>query len=125
LELVIKGACSMRYVFRSSILSAVVIGATGLTSGCTDDSAKPDAKIAEKAIGITDDKTTKPLETSRDLQVVKDTKVIDTKTGKTLSETKETTPVEITKESKEKVNVDVKVGETKATSTGEAKVPVK
>ena len=47
----------MRYVFRSSILSVVVIGATGLISGCADDSAHPDAKIAEKAIGITDDKT--------------------------------------------------------------------
>ena len=115
----------MRYVSRSSIFSVVVIGTTGLISGCADDSAHPDAKVAEKAIGITDDKTSQAVETTRDLQVVKDTKVIDTKTGKTLSETTESTPVKVTKESKEKVNVDVKVGETKATSTGEATVPVK
>ncbi|AGA29822.1 hypothetical protein [Singulisphaera acidiphila] len=115
----------MRHVFRSSIVSAAVIGAAGLISGCVDDADHPDAKIAEKAIGITDNKTTKAVETSRDLQVVKDTKVIDTKTGETLSETTESTPVKITKESKEKVNVDVNVGQTKATRTEGEKIPAK
>ncbi|WP_406700539.1 hypothetical protein V5E97_17185 [Singulisphaera sp. Ch08] len=115
----------MRHLLHNSLFSVVMFGAASLISGCVDDADHPDAKIAENAIGISDNKTTKSVETTRDLQVVKDTKVIDTKTGQTISETTETTPVKITKELKEKVNVDVNVGDTKATSTGEEKIPVK
>lgn len=110
---------------RFSVVTAVVLSAAGLPMGCADDADHPDAKIAERAIGITDNKTTKAEETTRELEVVKDTKVIDRKTGEVLSETKESTPVNVTKESKEKVNVDVNVGKTQATSTGEVKVPDK
>lgn len=115
----------MRRLIRSTILSVAVIGAAGLVAGCTDDSNHPDAKTAENAVGIRDDHATTTIEETRDVKVVKDTKVIDTKTGETISETTESTPVTITKESKERVDVDVKVGETKATTTGAAKVPVK
>lgn len=112
-------------VFRVSSCSLVVIGAAGLISGCVNEADHPDAKIAEKALGINDNQTTKAVETSRDLKVIKETKVIDSKTGETLSNKTETTPVTITKETKERVNVDVNVGESKATSTGEATIPVK
>ncbi|SIN96718.1 hypothetical protein SAMN05444166_1825 [Singulisphaera sp. GP187] len=115
----------MRYVFRSSIFSVVVLGVGGLIVGCVNESDNPNAKIAENAIGITDNKTTKSVNTTRDLQIVDSEKVIDAKTGETIHETTKTTPVKVTKELTEKVNVDVNVGATKSTSSGAATPPVK
>jgi hypothetical protein len=115
----------MRDLVHFSFLSIVVMGAAGLISGCHNKSNDADVKTAEHAIGIQDDKTTKSVETSRDVKVVKDTKVIDAKTGQTISESKEETPVKITKETQERVKVDANVGATKSTTTGAAKTPAK
>ena len=46
---------------------------------------------------------------------MKQTKVIDKKTGEVLSEKTESTPVTIQKEKEVKTDVDVKVGETQST----------
>lgn len=115
----------MRHLVRFSLLSIVVMGAAGLVLGCSNEANNPDAKTAENALGVHNDKVTKSAETTRDVTVIKDTKVIDNKTGQTISETKQETPVKITEETQEKVNVDVNVGATKSTTTGDAKIPAK
>ena len=46
---------------------------------------------------------------------IKETKVIDSKTGVVISDKKEVTPVKIDKVTNVKTDVNVKVGETKAT----------
>src|SRR5947209_19869533 len=93
----------MRRFFHPLMLSAVIIGMAELTAGCGDESKNPDVQVAEKAVGVrpgaADNKT---VETTRDVHVIKDTKVVDDKTGKTLSETKKSTPVKITQERREK-----------------------
>jgi len=116
----------MRHLLRSAFLPIIVMSAAVLVPGCSnDESNNPDAKAAEHAIGVNGTDSTKSIETQREVNVIKDTKVVDPKTGQTISETKEVTPVTITKELQEKVNVDAKVGDTKSTTTGEAKIPVK
>ena len=57
----------------------------------------------------------KTIETTADVEVVKQTKVIDKKTGEVISEKTESTPVTIQKEKEVETDVDVKVGETQST----------
>jgi hypothetical protein len=75
-------------------------------------------------VGVKPDKESKKTaETVRDVTVVKETKVIDNKTGQTIKETVEKTPVKITQETSEKTDVNVNVGETKATVNGQPAKP--
>ena len=96
--------------------------ASALVAGCGGgESNNPDVKIAEQAIGAPTENqdAKKTVETTRSVTVVKDTKVIDNQTGKTISEKVEKTPVTITKEKSEKTDVNVKVGDTTATVNGQ------
>jgi hypothetical protein len=95
----------------------MLLGTLGMTLvGCRDDANQPAAQSAENALGVQPNKATeKTTETTSDVTVIKDTKVIDNATGKTISETKEVTPVTVTKAKEVKTDVKVKVGETKTT----------
>jgi hypothetical protein len=109
----------MRRFFHPLLLSLVVIGMAELLSGCNRESDNPDAKTAEQVLGVPPDRHEKQTaEATRDVTVVKDTKVIDDKTGQTIGEKVESTPVKITEQKREKTDVDVKVGETKTTVDG-------
>lgn len=104
----------MKRFFHPFFLSIAVIGLAEFLSGCSHESSNPDVRAAESAVGInpdTDRHTSQ--EKTRDVTVVKDTKVIDNQTGKTISEKSESTPVKITEEKSEKTSIDVKPGETK------------
>ena len=92
-------------------------GAMGMLAGCQDEARNnPAAATAQEALGITPgDEREKTIETTADVSVVKQTKVIDKKTGEVLSEKTESTPVTIQKEKEVKTDVDVKVGETQST----------
>jgi hypothetical protein len=107
----------MRRLLTSMTLSMALAGTFGLLTGCGgDDSKKPDAQTAEHALGISPQEQKKTSEVTRDVTVIKETKVIDNKTGQTISDTKEATPVRVTKETEVQTDVNVKVGETKATN---------
>jgi len=103
----------MRRLLSRLALSLVLAGVSGPLTGCGDDSDKPAAKTAEKALGVSPQEQTTTK--TNDVTEVVETKVIDNKTGKVLSDTKQITPVEITEKTDVKKNVDVKVGETKST----------
>jgi hypothetical protein len=105
----------MRRLLSRAALSLALAGASGLLIGCGDDSHKPEAQEAEKALGVNPQDQKKTTEVTRDVTVVDETKVIDNKTGQTISDTKKVTPVRVTEETNVKTDVDVKVGETKAT----------
>ena len=61
------------------------------------------------------DERQKTAETTADVEVEKQTKVIDKKTGEVISDKTESTPVTIQKEKEVETDVDVKVGETQST----------
>ena len=80
-------------------------------AGCSNDADTPAARTAEQAVGVQPRRdTTKSVESTRDVTVVKDTKVIDNATGEVIKETKEATPVKITQEKKVTTDVKVDVG---------------
>jgi hypothetical protein len=107
-----------------ALLSITLAATPVFLFGCGGASNNPDVKIAEEAVGVKPDKENKKTaETVRDVTVVKDTKVIDSKTGRTIKETVEKTPVKITQETSEKTDVNVNVGETKATVNGQPAKP--
>jgi hypothetical protein len=103
----------MRRMFSRAMLSLTLLAAVGLLNGCGDDSNKPAAQSAEKALGINPDSEKKTTTESREVTEIKDTKVIDNKTGVVIGEKKESTPVKIDKVTNVKTDVNVKVGETK------------
>lgn len=93
--------------FSGTLLAATLAG----LSGCHDSSDTQAARAAEQAVGVAPgSETTKAVDLSRDVTVVKETKVIDNATGQTISETKEETPVKIQQEKQVKTNVKVDVG---------------
>ena len=107
----------MRRLIQTLTFCLVAGGAMGMLAGCQDDAQNnPDAATAQEALGITPgDERQKSTETTADVEVVKQTKVIDKKTGEVLSEKTESTPVTIQREREVKTDVDVKVGETQST----------
>jgi len=86
-----------------------------LLVGCGDDSHQPAAESAEKALGINPDPQKKTSTVTRDVTEVKETKVIDNKTGQVISDTKEVTPVKINEVTNVNKDVKVEVGDTKTT----------
>ncbi|MHC5539293.1 hypothetical protein ACYOEI_13830 [Singulisphaera rosea] len=105
----------MKRFFHPFLLSIAVIGMAEALSGCSRESSNPDVQAAESAVGIDPNKERHiSEEKTRDVTVVKDTKVIDNQTGKTISEKSESTPVKITEQKSEKTSIDVNVGDTKA-----------
>ena len=117
----------MRRFFHPLLLSVLVIGIAELTSGCSEETKNPDVRIAEQAVGVKPEQgEQKTVQTSRDVIIEKDTKAIDAKTGEVLSEKKESTPIKVTEQKSVKTEVDVKVGETKTSTTGDPKaIPAK
>ncbi len=107
----------MRRLIQSLAVCVFTGGALGMLAGCQNDAKNdPAAATAQEALGITPGKESqKSVETTSDVDVVKQTKVIDKKTGEILSEKTESTPVTIHKEKEVKTDVDVKVGETQST----------
>jgi hypothetical protein len=105
----------MRRLLPRAILSLSLFAALGLMNGCGDDSKKPEAQTAEKALGINPDAEKKTTTETREVTEIKETKVIDNKTGVVISDEKETTPVKVDKVTNVKTDVNVKVGETKTT----------
>jgi hypothetical protein len=97
-------------------------GATAALTGCQNEANTPEARTAEQAVGISP-KTEKStaVEATRDVTVVKDTKVIDNATGETISETKQSTPVKITQQKEVRTDVKVDVGNTSAVKPGAEK----
>jgi hypothetical protein len=104
----------MRRFLPRATLSLTLFAALGLLNGCGDDSKKPAAQTAENALGIDPNAQKKSTTESRDVTEIKETKVIDNKTGVVISDKKEVTPVEVDKVTNVKTDVKVKVGETKA-----------
>jgi hypothetical protein len=97
------------------ILSLAMAGVTGLIGGCHDDSGKPEAKEAERALGVNPNEQKKTTEVTRDVTEVVEKKVIDNKTGQTISDKVTTTPVRVTEKTEVKKDVEAKVGESKTT----------
>lgn len=106
---------------------AAALAAPGLISGCGGDDAKtPEAQEAQKATGVKSaDGTEKTSQKTRNVIVEKDVKVTDPTTGEVLSETKESTPVKITEQTKVVKDVKVDVGDTKTTGDAPAATPPK
>ncbi len=107
----------MRRLIQSLSICLFASAAIGMFAGCQDDAMNnPDAAAAQEALGLTPgDERQKTTETTADLEVVKQTKVIDKTTGEVISEKTESTPVKIQKEKEVETDVDVKVGETQST----------
>ena len=107
----------MRRLIQTLAICLFASGAMGMLAGCQDEASNnPAAATAQEALGIPPgDEREKTIETTADVEVVKQTKVIDKKTGEVLSEKTESTPVTIQKEKEVKTDVDVKVGETQST----------
>jgi hypothetical protein len=85
-----------------------------ILGGCHDDSARPEARTAERAVGIDPERSKRSTTVTRDVNVITDVKVQDPKTGRILSEKVERAPVKITEETRKDVKVEV--GETRATA---------
>jgi hypothetical protein len=99
---IIKGA--MRW-------AGLCIVAVGLV-GCHNETEDQAAQTARDALGVqTKDETAKTQ--TQQVIVEQQTKVIDAKTGETISQKTKETPVTVEKTIK--TDVDVNVGETKAT----------
>ncbi|MBV8077204.1 MAG: hypothetical protein JO284_12435 [Planctomycetaceae bacterium] len=96
------------------MLTAALAGVSGLMTGCGDDSGKPEAKIAEEAVGIQNQREKKSSEVTRKVDVVEEIMVKDEKTGEILSKKKAVTPVVIKKETAVSTDVNVKVGDTQS-----------
>ncbi len=107
----------MRRLIQTLAVCLFASGAMGMLAGCGDDAkTDSDAATAQEALGITPGSDReKTVDTRADVDVVKETKVIDRKTGEVLSEKTESTPVTIQREKEVKTDVDVKVGETQST----------
>jgi hypothetical protein len=103
-----------RLLSRLSLLF-VLAAASGLVIGCGDEANQPAAKTAETALGINPEGEKKSTTETRDVTEVKETKVIDNKTGAVISDKREVTPVKIDKVTNVKTDVNVKAGETKST----------
>jgi hypothetical protein len=106
-----------RTTFPKFLLAASLAAPATLAAlvGCSNDADTPDARTAEQAVGVQPRRdTTKSVEATRDVTVVKETKVIDNATGEVLKDTKEATPVKITQEKKVTTDVKVDVGKTAA-----------
>ena len=94
-----------------------------LLTGCGSESNTPEAQTATQATGIKPESgTEKTVQSTRDVVVEKETKVVDQNTGEVLSDKKESTPVKIIEQKFEKRDVKVDVGDTK--TTGDAKPAV-
>ena len=102
----------MNHFLRPLSLAAALAGVSGLMTGCGDDSGKPEAKIAEEAVGIQKQRDKKSSEVTRKLDVLEEITVKDEKTGEILSKKKAVTPVVIKKETAVSTDVNVKVGDT-------------
>ena len=111
----------MRRSLARMTLCLTLAGAPGLLTGCGDDAKKPAAQSAENALGINPEGAKKTTTESREVTEIKDTKVIDNKTGVVISDKKEVTPVKIDKETNVETGVHVKVGETKSTGRPQIK----
>jgi ABC-type uncharacterized transport system auxiliary subunit len=105
----------MRRLFYRGSLFLALAGLTGLLTGCGDDSNKAAVQSAENAAGINPNEPKKTTTETRDLTEVKETKVIDSKTGAVISDKKEVTPVKIDKETTVKTEVKAEAGSTKTT----------
>ena len=107
----------MRRLIQTVALCLFASGAMGMLAGCQDEAENnPDAAAAQEALGIAPgNEREKTIEKTTDVDVVKQTKVVDKKTGEVLSEKTETTPVRIQKQTEVETDVDVKVGETQST----------
>jgi hypothetical protein len=103
----------MRPTLFRVIQPLALFAALGLMNGCSDDSNKPAAQSAEKALGINPDAEKKTTTETREVTEIKETKVIDNKTGVVISDKKEITPVKVDKVTNVKTDVNVQVGETK------------
>jgi hypothetical protein len=103
----------MRRLISQVWLSIALVGISGLVTGCGDDSKKPAAQSAENALGINPEGVKKSSTETREVTEIKETKVIDNKTGVVISEKKEVTPVKVDKVTNVQTDVTVKVGETK------------
>lgn len=104
----------MKRFLRPLLLTAALAGVSGLMTGCGDDSGKPEAKIAEEAVGIQNQRDKKSSEVTRKVDVIEEIMVKDEKTGEILSKKKEVTPVVIKKETAVSTDVNVKVGDTQS-----------
>jgi hypothetical protein len=105
----------MRRLLPRLPLLLALAGISGLSIGCGDDAKKPAAQTAEKALGINPQEQKTTTTKTNDVTEVVETKVIENKTGKVVSDTKQITPVEITEKTAVRKDVQVKVGETKTT----------
>ncbi len=103
----------MNRLLRPLSLASVLVGVSGLLASCQDEANKPEAKVAEEAVGIPNQGSEKTSEVTRDVTVIKETTVEDSKTGTVLSKKKEVTPVQIKKETDISTDVKVRVGETR------------
>jgi len=106
----------MKRMLNPLAVLAILGGAVGMLAGCQDDKHDPAASTAQEALGVkAGNERERTVESRQDVSVVKDTKVIDNKTGEVLSEKKEVTPVTIQKDKEVKTDVKVKVGDTQST----------
>ncbi len=107
----------MRRLIHTLAVCLFAGGATGMLAGCQDEAKNnPDAAIAQEALGITPgNERQRTTEATAEVDVVRQTKVVEKSTGKVLSEKTESTPITIEKKQEVKSDVDVKVGETQST----------
>ena len=108
----------MIHPIRALALCLSVAGLSASLAGCSNDAQSPEAKIAADAVGIdtNDDEVKQTSATTRDVDVIKNTKVVEHGTGKVLSDETQVTPVTLEKETKTRTDVDVNVGETQVTN---------
>jgi len=90
--------------------AGLCIVAAGL-AGCHNNAEDQAAQTAKDALGVPAKDETAKTQT-REVLVEKQTKVVDAKTGETISQKTEVTPVKVEKTIK--TDVDVNVGETKS-----------
>ncbi|HEX8200421.1 MAG TPA: hypothetical protein VF590_08035 [Isosphaeraceae bacterium] len=90
---------------------AKVCVVAGALVGCQNEAEDQAAQTAKDALGVPIKDENAKTQT-RELIVEKQTKVRDAKTGETISEKTEVTPVQVEKTIK--TDVDVNVGETKS-----------
>src|SRR5688500_3758346 len=89
----------MRIMKRMLSTMGLLFGLTLLAAGCDNlnaDKEDSPAEAAQKALDIEEpDETEKEVETQRNVDVIKETTVVDKQTGQVLSREKEVTPVTV------------------------------
>lgn len=98
---------------RPSIAALPLLALAVLGTGC--ERAQEDreaARIAQEALNVKEqDSTERTVESQRQVDVIKETTVVDRATGKVISAEKEVTPVTVTREKQVETDVDVNVGD--------------